>query len=110
VARPIKWSRDLHPIRERAVQSRVETWSRQDIEQLFNVGRATAQTLMKAIGEVQNVAGTHFVDRSSLLAFLNDVIAADSVEEGLNARLLVAAPLLRPSLCGYRYLPIFARY
>jgi hypothetical protein len=92
VARPVKWSRDLHPIRERAAQSRIETWSRQDLEQLFNVGRATAQTLMKAIGEVQNVAGTHFVDRSSLLTFLNDVIAADSVEEGLNARLLVAAP------------------
>ncbi len=54
------------------------------------MGRATAQTVMKAIGEVQNVAGTHFVDRTTLLAFLSDMIAADSVEEGLKARLLVA--------------------
>jgi hypothetical protein len=92
MARPVKWSRDLYPIRERAAQSRIETWSRQDIEQLFHVGRATAQTLMKAIGDVQNVGGAHFVDHASLLTFLTDVIAADSVEEGLNARLLSAAP------------------
>ena len=28
MARPVKWSRDLHPIRERAARSRTETWSR----------------------------------------------------------------------------------
>ena len=50
------------PIRERAAHSRTETWSRKDIERLFGISRASAQNLMKAIGEVQAVGGTHFVD------------------------------------------------
>jgi hypothetical protein len=48
--RPVKWSRDLHLLRERAAHSRTETWSRQDLERLFNIGRASTQSLMKAIG------------------------------------------------------------
>ncbi len=96
--RPVKWSRDLHPIRERAVRSRTETWSRQDLERLFGVGRATAQTLMKAIGEVQSVAGAHFVERTSLLAFLDAMIEAPSVEVALRSRVreAEAPPAPRP--------------
>ena len=90
MARPIKWSRDLHAIRERAARSRTETWGRGDIERLFDIGRASAQSLMKAIGEVQAVAGAHFVDRASLLSFLDEMIAADSVEDALRHRLLEA--------------------
>lgn len=52
MGRPVKWSRELHSLRECAAHARTETWGRLDIEQLFGVGRATAQTLMKAIGEV----------------------------------------------------------
>ena len=92
MARPVKWSRDLHPIRERAENARTETWSRKNIEDLFGVGRATAQVLMKAIGEIQPVGGAHFVERPSLLSFLNAMIAAPSVEEGLRARVLEAKP------------------
>lgn len=90
MARPVKWSRDLHPIRERAIHSRTETWSRQDIERLFDIGRASAQSLMRAIGDVQSIGGTHFVDRGSLLSFLDEMIAAESVEAGMQARLLEA--------------------
>ena len=86
--RPVKWSRDLHPIRERATRSKTETWSRQDIERLFDVGRATAQTLMKAIGEVQSVGAAHFVERSSLLSFLDEMIVAPSVEDALRKRVV----------------------
>ncbi len=78
------------PIRERAARSKTETWSRQDIERLFGVGRATAQTLMKAIGEIQSVGAAHFVERTSLLALLDELIAAPSVEEALRRRLLEA--------------------
>lgn len=88
--RPVKWSRDLHPIRDRATRSRTETWSRKDIEQLFNVGRATAQTLMKAIGDLQTVGAAHFVERSSLLAFLDEMILAPSIDEALRQRVLEA--------------------
>lgn len=96
--RPVKWARDLHAIRERAANSTVEAWSRVDIEKLFGVGRATAQTLTRAIGEVNPVAGAHFVDRSSLLAFLDEMIAAPSVEDGLRTRLTQAPspPRRRP--------------
>lgn len=97
MARPVKWSRDLHPIRERALRSATETWSRQDIEHLFDIGRASAQNLMKAIGEVQTIGGTHFVDRTSLLGFLNEMGAADSLEDALRSRLDKAIPVSRPA-------------
>jgi len=97
LARPVKWSRDVHPIRERAARSRTETWSRQDIERLFGISRASAQNLMKAIGEVQAVGGSHFVDRASLLAFLDQMVAADSVDEALRSKHESAEPVPRPS-------------
>lgn len=96
MARPVKWSRDLHAIRERAVHSRTETWSRVDIERLFTVGRATAQILMKAIGEVHTIGAAHFVDRPSLLSFLNAMIEAPSVNEALRTRILEADPPPKP--------------
>ena len=87
MARPVKWSRDLHLIRERASHSRTETWGRIDIERLFEVGRATAQTLMKAIGEVQPVGGAHFVERASLVSFLDAMINAPDFHEAFRARM-----------------------
>ena len=96
MGRPVKWSRDLDSIRERAAHDRTETWGRRDIQRLFGVGRATAQSLMKAIGEVQPVAGAHFVERSSLLGFLDEMIAAPDLEQALRERLLEAAPPPRP--------------
>ncbi len=57
---------------------------------MFDIGRATAQTLMKAIGEVQSVGAAHFVERSSLLAFLEEMISAPSVDEALRQRFLEA--------------------
>ena len=97
MARPVKWSRDVHPIRERAARSRTETWSRQDIERLFGISRASAQNLMKAIGEVQAVGGAHFVDRASLLSFLDQMAGADSVDTALRSKHEVAEPVPRPS-------------
>jgi hypothetical protein len=96
MGRPQKWAQDLHYIRERVSKSRIETWSRQDIGHLFNVGRATAQTLMKAVGEVQTVASALFVERQPLLSFLEEMIAAPVVEHALRTRLLTAEPPPRP--------------
>ena len=86
MARPVKWSRDLHSIRERASLSRTETWGRTDIERLFEVRRATAQSLMKAIGEVQPVGGAHFVERGSLVSFLDELISAPNFEDAFRSR------------------------
>jgi hypothetical protein len=93
MARPVKWSRDAHAIRDRAQSSRTETWSRRNIEQLFGVGRATAQSLMKLIGQVQPVGGAHFIERTSLLGFLDAVLGAESVEAGLKQREGAALPV-----------------
>jgi hypothetical protein len=94
--RPVKWSRDLYAIRERATRSKTETWGRTDIERLFNVGRASAQSLMKAIGEIQPVAGAHFVERPAVLAFLEAMIEAPSIDLALRERLLEAERPRRP--------------
>ena len=90
MGRPVKWSRELHSIRERAAHARTETWGRVDIEELFGVGRATAQTLMKTIGEVQPVGGAHFVERSSLLSFLDAMIDAPDFDQAFRSRILEA--------------------
>jgi hypothetical protein len=82
VGRPVKWSRELHlMIRERAAQARTEAWGRVDMEELFGVGRVTAQTLIKAIEEVQPVGGAHFVERSSLLSLLDAMIEAPELDQ-----------------------------
>jgi len=92
LSRPVKWSRDLHSIRERAANARTETWGRVDMEELFGVGRVTAQTLMKVIGEVQPVGGAHFVERSSLLSFLDAMIAAPDFDQAFRDRVREADP------------------
>lgn len=46
-----------------------ETWSRRDMENLFGVVRASAQSLTKAIGEVQAAGGLDFVKGLELFAF-----------------------------------------
>ena len=105
MARPVKWSRDLHPIRQKAARARTETWSRVDIEELFGIGRASAQSLMKAIGQVEVIGGAHFVERPALLLFLDGMMDAPSVDEALRRRMLEAEPppksqTLRVSLPG----------
>lgn len=96
MARPLRWARDLHPIRERVTRSRTETWSRKDVEVLFGVSRVTAQTIMKAVGDRETVAKAHFIERSSLLEFLNEMIAAPSPEQAMRQRLETAAPAPKP--------------
>lgn len=96
MARPVKWSRDLHLIRERAARSRTETWSRTDIEALFDIGRASAQSLMKAIGQVEVVGGAHFLERPALLRFLEEMIRAPSVDQALRRRFEEAPPPPKP--------------
>ena len=97
MARPVKWSPDLHPIRERARNARTETWGRKDIEDLFGVDWATAQMVMKAIGEIPPVGGAHLVERPSLLSFLDAIVAAPSIEEDLRNRVLDAEPPPKPN-------------
>ncbi|MGI4831540.1 MAG: hypothetical protein ACRYFU_25655, partial [Janthinobacterium lividum] len=52
------------------------------------------------IGDLQVVGGAHFVERTSLLRFLDAMIAAPSVDEALRARMLEAEPLRGRSRCA----------
>ena len=46
---------------------------------------------------VQTVGGAHFVDRTSLLNFLDEMIGAASFEDALHSRFDKAAPVSRPT-------------
>jgi hypothetical protein len=92
VAKTISWSDRAYSIRERVSRSSLQTWRRRDLERLFEIKRASAQNLMKLIGNVQAIGSTHFLDRSSLLLFLDEAIAADRVSEAVARRQLVAEP------------------
>jgi hypothetical protein len=87
----VKWISRLHEIRERVIHSKIETWNRKAIENLFDVRRVSAQNLMRAIGELSNVAGSHLTTRASLLTFLDYVLAADNTELAVRARIDTAA-------------------
>jgi hypothetical protein len=92
MAKTISWSDRAYSIRERVQRSTIQTWRRRDIERLFELKRASAQNLMKLIGNVQSIGSTHFLDRSSLLLFLDEAVAADCVSEAVARRHLVTEP------------------
>ena len=96
VGRPVQWLRELHRLHAEAARSRVETFARRDIEQLFGIGCVQAQALMKAVGGLQAVAGAHFLERPALLAFLDELLQAPRPEQALQARLEGAQPAPRP--------------
>lgn len=96
MARPIKWRDRVYELRERVKNSRIETWTRPDLQNLFDVSRASAQSLMKAIGDVQQLGPIHVVSRSSLLSYLESLIAADDLTKMHRDRLVQSAPVPRP--------------
>lgn len=96
--KPISWADRAHSIRERASNSKAQTYTRQDVESLFEVKRVAAQKLMKLIGGIHAIGPIHVIEGSELLNFLNVVIAAPSVAEGVQTCLLnqEPAPRVRP--------------
>ena len=96
MAKPISWAIRAHEIRDRVRRATADVWSRQDLEELFEVKRVTAQSLMRSIGEVQYIGGTHFVGRDVLLGFLDEMVKADNIASALQTRLLQAEPPPRP--------------
>jgi hypothetical protein len=96
VTKPISWSYRLHEIQQRIAHSRLENWSRRDLENLFELKRAAAQNLMKTVGGVQVIGGTHFVERSALLAFLDLSIASDDLSATVQQQRLESGPKPRP--------------
>ncbi len=96
MARLVKWARDLHPIRERALRSKTETWARKDIEALFGVGPPPPRPSRKPSVAFRPWERRTSSTAVSLLAFLDEMIAADSVEAALQKRLLEADPVPQP--------------
>ncbi len=92
MAKPISWSDRAFEMRERVRRSHLQTWRRQDIEAIFEIKRASAQNLMKVIGDIHAIGATHFIERSSLLAFLDEVVQADRVADVVTSRQLASEP------------------
>lgn len=96
MSKPISWSNRLHEIRDRVRRSKLQSWNRREIEALFEIKRASAQNLMKAIGGLHNVGGTHLVDSEAILAFLERSIASENLSKTVQESRLDAGPAPRP--------------
>jgi hypothetical protein len=99
--KPVSWSNRIYDIRQRVRNAKLQTWSRRDIEDLFEVRRATAITLMKSIGNLQIIGGTHFVDRANLLEFVEQAEQAEDLTGSVRSRRLEAGPAPKPSKLNY---------
>jgi hypothetical protein len=95
VARKIKWRHDLHSILEQVRRSRTESWTRVDIEQLFNVSRASAQSIVRAVGDVTVLGTLHTISRTSLLGYLESLIQSDNIELSHRERVMNVDPAPR---------------
>jgi hypothetical protein len=94
LARQVKWRHHVHSIASTVQNSKIEAWTRVDLERVFCVSRASAQTIMRAVGEVQDIGGgKHIVDRTSLLSYLEAMIGADDLRSAHKARLEVSEPV-----------------
>lgn len=96
MSRKLKWRHDLHLIFQRAKNSKTETWKRTDIEDLFNVSRPSAQTIMRAIGEIDNIGGVYTLPRAALLTYLERMIEADDPGAEHNQLIATSSPVPRP--------------
>lgn len=92
MARTLSWGSQVYAIRDTVRNSQIETWVRKDIERLFGVKRVSAQNLMKAVGELDDVAGRHMVSRASLLSYLDMLIQAEDTELAHREHLQLAEP------------------
>ncbi len=91
--KPISWSDRAYEIRERVKHSHLQTWRRQDLETIFEIKRASVQSLMKVIGDIHTIGATHFVERASLLAFLDEAVQADRVGDVVSSRQIAPEPV-----------------
>lgn len=94
--KPISWSYRIHEIRDRVARSKLQSWGRRDLENLFEIKRASAQSLMKAIGGIQNIGGTHLIERDALLEFLERSIASDDLSTTVQQSRLESGPAPKP--------------
>jgi hypothetical protein len=92
MARKLKWRHDLHVITKKVRSSRIETWTRIDIEDLFDVSRPSAQRIMRAIGGIEPLGTLHTISRPSLLAYLESLLQADDLELAHRERVSNFAP------------------
>jgi hypothetical protein len=92
MARTLSWRPHIHAIRDHVRKSHIETWVRKDIERVFGIKRVSAQSLMKAVGELNDVAGRHIVSRDSLLSYLQALLDSEDIELTHRERQQLAEP------------------
>ncbi len=98
MARTISWKSRIPAIRQRVETSSRETWTRRDIEGLFEIRRAAAQQLMRAVGSLTNVGGVYLLGRPALLGFLLSLEKSENPEAARREKIALADPAPRPRL------------
>jgi hypothetical protein len=98
MSRRAPWRNDLHPIQERVTRSQLESWRREDIEDLFGIKREAARNIMLATAQIANLGGVYVVSRYALLELIEKLIAADNPARVLSTLLdqAPAAPAAKP--------------
>jgi hypothetical protein len=77
LAKTLMWQQRASSILDAVQKDKLDIWTRRNIEKSFEVSRPTAQRIIKAIGDVERVLGTYTVSRSSLVAYLQEIVRAD---------------------------------
>jgi hypothetical protein len=98
MARTISWRDRVPELCQQVTNSVIETWTRKDLERVFDLKRASAQLLMKAIGDVQSIGGTHMVSRNAILSFLETLYTSNDPESARRELILLAEPVPKPRL------------
>jgi hypothetical protein len=97
VAKTVPWEHRAEQLRNRVRDSEIETWTRKDIMQLFDVQSTAAKNILRAVGKVHKLGTSYFVERQDLLALLDKVLKRQSVTaEFRRNRLKFQRPLHQP--------------
>jgi hypothetical protein len=97
VAKTVPWEHRAEQLRNRVRDSEIETWTRKDIMQLFDVQSTAAKNILRAVGKVHKLGTSYFVERQDLLALLDKVLKRQSVTaEFRRNRLEFQRPLHQP--------------
>lgn len=89
-ARP-DWIDKAFGIRQRVLKSKHQHFNNEQIQDFFGVKRATASTIMIAIGNIVNLGNVFVVPRESVEEFLEELHLAESAETAYKERSAKAA-------------------
>jgi hypothetical protein len=92
MARTVAWEHRATELRNRVRDSSIETWTRKDIMDLFEVRSTAAKHILRAVGKVHRLGTTYLVERQDLLALLEKTLQRQSVTAEFRRNVLQFQP------------------